>query len=74
MKNVTATIYLTIALLLGSAGMSWGADFQKGLAAYESGNYATALREWAPLAEQGGVCPVQSGYDVRPRTRCSSGL
>ena len=28
-------------------------DFQKGLTAYESGDYATALREWEPLAEQG---------------------
>ena len=38
--------------------MSWGADFQKGLTAYESGDYATALREWEPLAEQGNV-PLQ---------------
>ena len=30
-----------------------GADFNKGLAAYQSGDYATALREWRPLAEQG---------------------
>jgi len=28
-------------------------DFQKGYAAYQSGDYATALREWTPLAEQG---------------------
>jgi len=28
MRNLTATICLTIAVLLGSAGMSWGADFQ----------------------------------------------
>ena len=53
MKNLTATLCLTLAVLLGSAGMSWSADFQKGYAAYESGDYATALREWTPLAEQG---------------------
>ena len=53
MKRMTATICLTLALLLGSAGLSWGADFKKGLAAYDSGDYATALREWTPLAEQG---------------------
>ena len=47
------TLYLTIAVLLGGAGMSWGADFQKGFTAHESGDYATALREWTPLAEQG---------------------
>ena len=28
-------------------------DFQKGLTAYESGDYATALREFEPLAIQG---------------------
>ena len=27
MKNLTANICLTIAVLLGSAGMSWSADF-----------------------------------------------
>ena len=29
------------------------ADFQKGLDAYDSGDYAAALKEWLPLAEQG---------------------
>jgi S1-C subfamily serine protease len=29
------------------------ADFSDGLAAYERGDYATAMREWRPLAEQG---------------------
>ena len=28
-------------------------DFQKGLAAYSAGDYATALQEWTPLAEAG---------------------
>ena len=35
--------------------MSAGADFQKGLTAYDRGDYATALREWTPLAEQGNA-------------------
>ena len=30
-----------------------GADFNKGLAAAQCGDFATALREWQPLAEQG---------------------
>ena len=30
-----------------------GADFEKGLFAYDTGDFATALREWTPLAEQG---------------------
>jgi hypothetical protein len=53
MRNLTAAICLAVALLMGSTGISWGADFQKGLKAYHSGDYATALREWTPLAEQG---------------------
>jgi hypothetical protein len=30
-----------------------GADFQKGVDAYKIKEYATALREWKPTAEQG---------------------
>jgi len=55
MKNLTVTLCLTIAVLLGSAGVSWSADFQKGLTAAQSGDFATALREWTPLAEQGNA-------------------
>ena len=68
MKNLTATICLTLALLLGSAGMGWSTDPVKGYclagtkhshypifgkcsASYEKGDYATALREWTPLAK-----------------------
>ena len=36
-------------------GQGWCADFQKGQEAYRSGDYATALREWKPLAENKGV-------------------
>jgi TPR repeat protein len=53
MRNLTATLCLTIALLLGSAGMSVSQDFQKGVDAWDRGDFATALREWKPLAEQG---------------------
>ena len=55
MKKLTATILTTFAILLGSAGVSESADLQKGLDAYDSGDYATALREWKPLAEQGNA-------------------
>ena len=46
---------LTIAFLLLtlSALTSWAGDFQKGVSAYKSGDYATALKEFAALAEQG---------------------
>ena len=55
MSKLTSTLCLTIALLLGSTGMSECADIQKGFTAYKSGDYATALREWEPLAEQGNA-------------------
>ena len=55
MKNLTRIICLTLVVLLGSTGTSWGADYQKGLAAHQSGDFATALREWKPRAEQGGA-------------------
>ena len=55
MKRTLATLCLTLAVLLGSAGVSKSADFQKGLAAAQSGDFATALREWKPLAKQGNA-------------------
>ena len=55
MKNLTLTISLILAVLLGSAGTSWGADFDKGYEAYYSGDFATALQEFMPLAEQGNA-------------------
>ena len=53
MKKLTLTTCLSLAVLLGSFGCSGGADFDKGLAAAKSGDFATALREWRPLAEDG---------------------
>ena len=53
MKNLTRIISLTLAVFFGSVGISWGADFNKGVAAAQSGDFATALREWTPLAKQG---------------------
>ncbi len=52
MRNLTATICIAVTLLLGGAGVAWSADFQRGYAGYKSGDFATALREWTPLAEQ----------------------
>jgi hypothetical protein len=63
MRNLTAILCVTLAVLLGSAGMSWSADFQKGVDAYNRGDYATALREWKPLAEQGNA-PAQTNLGV----------
>ena len=55
MKHLTAIFCLTLTLLLGSVGNSESADFQKGLTAAQSGDFATALREWEPLAKQGNA-------------------
>jgi TPR repeat protein len=44
---------LLLTLLVGNPAFS--ADYQKGLDAYQRGDYATALREWKPLAEQGNA-------------------
>ena len=45
---------LLVALILALTPVPGAAqDFDAGVAAYLSGDYATALREWRPLAEQG---------------------
>ena len=44
---------LICSLLLGIP--SFSADLYKGLIAAQEGDYATALKEWKPLAEQGNV-------------------
>ena len=43
---------LAIVFVLGFAPPAW-ADFEAGVAAYNRGDYATALREFRPLAESG---------------------
>jgi hypothetical protein len=44
-----------LILLLLVPSLSWGADSEKGLTAYNQGDYATAIKEWRPLAEQGNA-------------------
>ena len=34
---------------------TWAQDYDAGAAAYKRGDYAAALEEWRPLAEQGDV-------------------
>jgi uncharacterized protein len=46
---------LIAALIVAFAAPLSAQDFLKGWAAYESGDYATALKEWKPLAEQGAA-------------------
>ncbi len=42
-------LVLTFAILIGLAAPAW-AGFAEGVAAYERGDYETALREMRPLA------------------------
>ncbi len=48
MKRVTAFVVLLVIL----SAPAW-AGLDEGIAAYKRGDYATAVREWRPLAEQG---------------------
>ena len=46
------TVLLVLALLWPVTGL---ADFSEGLAAYQRGDFATAIREFRPLAEAGNA-------------------
>ena len=39
--------------MLFSSGVTIAADYDKGMHAYNSGDFKTALAEWTPIAEQG---------------------
>ncbi len=45
----------TLLFTLLGASAALCADFNAGLAAYEKGDYATALKEWQTLAQSGGA-------------------
>ena len=53
MRTLIIIPVLLFSLLLGVP--SYSADFNKGLTAAQSGDFATALKEWKPLAEKGDV-------------------
>ena len=69
MKNVLAVI-VTAAVLLGATLVNAG-DFQTGLSAYQKRDYATALREWTPLAEQGDA---DAQYNLGQMYRLGKGV
>ena len=48
--NIISAAVISVVMLATSA---FAQDFQKGLEAAQSGDFATALQEWRPLAEQG---------------------
>ena len=54
MKNTIKAVVLGLSLL-ASVSVCYAQDFDKGMDAYLSEDYATALREWRPLAAQSDV-------------------
>jgi uncharacterized protein len=61
---------LTTMMVLGSTPVNAG-DFQSGLNAYQKRDYATALREWTPLAEEGDV---KAQYNLGNMYRLGKGV
>jgi len=61
LKAGLAALVLAFTLLVTSGGVSFAQDFQKGLEAAQKGDFATALREWGPLAQQGNA---QAQYNL----------
>ncbi len=51
MRICQSSILTVLPLILWS--ISWSADFEKGQAAYEAGDYQSAITEWQPLADAG---------------------
>jgi len=52
-RNLSASVYLALAILLVNPTEVWGGDYEKGLDLFERGDYQAALFAWQPLAEKG---------------------
>ena len=61
MRIFPAAVLIVLPLLLTST--SWSADFAKGQAAYDTGDYEAARLEWQPLADE-GVADGQFGIGL----------
>ena len=55
MKTLLTIVFLTVVVLIGSVRISFSADYIEGHTAARNGNYATALRKFRALAEQGSA-------------------
>ena len=63
MRNFLRSMALAVLTLLGISEAGFAQDWDKGNDAYELGDYATALTEFRPLAEQGHAAAQRSlGY------------
>ena len=61
MRKLTATICLTIAVLLGSVGICKSAEYKKRFTAYKNGDDANAQRPWKPSTK---LADVASRYNL----------
>ncbi len=55
MRRTLTALVLGVSHLLASGGNGYTQDFDAGAEAARKGDFATAFREWRPLAEQGNV-------------------
>ena len=69
--QIIRSIILALGFVVAGGVAAVGQDFEKGAAAAQSGDFATALKEWQPLAEQGHADAqynlgmiYQNGYGV----------
>ena len=63
MKHKLKTLVILTALLFGSVSVSYSQDYDKGLEAYNRGDYTEAFRILKPFAEKGdSVAQYSLGY------------
>jgi TPR repeat protein len=55
MKHAIKSVSLAVSLLLANGSIAYAQDFEKGSEFYDKRDYAAALNEWRPLAEQGNA-------------------
>jgi uncharacterized protein len=63
MPPVWKRFVASLLLVAGAAGSAGAGPYEDGAAAFERGDYQTALREWRPLAQK-GVAGAQFGLGV----------
>jgi hypothetical protein len=64
-------IFASLVLILMLTGGAAAGPLEDAMAAYERGDYATAVRLWRPLAEQGeAACAPSRFRSFVPSLRC----
>ena len=69
MRNLIKTFVVMLTLSFSHAAIA--GDYEDGLAAGEKGDFATALRLWTPLAEQGDA---KAQYNLGRMYRDGNGI